>query len=151
MFNVIVTGLKDALPFIQRKMDYFLRKLYRFTRAYIDNIVIYLVLIDRYTSYLSYVFQLFIDINLILKLTKYFLGYSSVILLRQRVSSLGIITSKEKVTAITTLDYLRNLKALEYYFSLTRQLRNYIRYYTQLSKPLQKLKTDLLRLSPVKG
>ena len=72
-------------------------------------------------------------------------------LLGQRVNSLGLTTSDEKLKAICLLAYPDTLGVLEYYLGLTGYLRSYIHFYAQLAAPLQELKTLLFRRAPVAG
>ena len=65
-------------------------------------------------------------------------------LLGQRVNSLGLTTSEQKLKAIQFLTYPDILGAVEYYLGLTGYLRSYIHFYVQLATPLQSLKTALL-------
>ena len=59
--------------------------------------------------------------------------------------------SDEKLKAILPLTYPDTLGALEYYLGLTRHLRRYIHFYTQLTALLQEFKTLFLRHAPVAG
>lgn len=69
-------------------------------------------------------------------------------MLGQRVNSLELSTSKEKLKAVRLLKYLETLGALEYYLGLTGCLRSYIHYYAQLVSLLQALKTNFLKRAP---
>ena len=64
-------------------------------------------------------FKLFQQRRISLNLKKSFLDYSSVILLEQRVDSLGLFTSKEKLTVITSLHFPKSLRELETFLKLT--------------------------------
>lgn len=94
-------------------------------------------------------FEIFLHYNISIKPTKSFLNYPDVRLLGQRVNSLRLTTSDEKLKAIRFLAYSDTLGALEYYLGLTGYLQNYIHFYAQLAAPLQELKTSLLRHAPV--
>lgn len=83
--------------------------------------------------------------------TKAFLGYPDVNLLGRKVNSFGLISSEEKLRAISALKYPRTLGELEHYLVLTGYLRQYIHFYAQLARPLQELKTKLLKDGPVAG
>ena len=96
-------------------------------------------------------FEIFLEYNISIKPTKSYLNYPDVSLLGQRVNSLGLTTSAEKLKAIQLLTYPDTLGALEYYLGLIGYLRNYIHFYAQLAAPLQALKTALLRDAPVSG
>lgn len=96
-------------------------------------------------------FDIFLHYNISIKLTKSFLNYPDTGLLGQRVNSLGLNISDEKLRAIRLLAYPDTLGALEYYLGLTGYLQSYIHFYAQLAAPLQELKTSLLRHAPVAG
>ena len=96
-------------------------------------------------------FEIFLRYNISIKPTKSFLNYPDMGLLGQRVNSLGLTTSDEKLKAIFLLTYPNTMGALEYYLGLTGYLRSYIHFYTQLAAPLQELITLFLRHAPVAG
>ena len=96
-------------------------------------------------------FEIFLKYNISISPTKSFLNYPDVALLGQRVNSLGLTTSEQKLKAIQLLTYPDTLGALEYYLSLTGYLRSYIHFYAQLAAPLQSLKTALLCETPLGG
>lgn len=93
-------------------------------------------------------FKIFLRYNISIQPTKSYLNYPNVALLGQRVNSLGLLTSEEKLKAVHLLKYPKILAALEYHLGLTRYLRSYIHYYAQLASPLQALKTSLLKKAP---
>ena len=89
-------------------------------------------LID-YLKHLRYIFQLFRKKRVSLSPKKSFLGYSSVILLGQRVDSLGLTISEEKLTTITALFFSAILRDLEVFLGLIGWLRSFIPSYAQLA------------------
>ena len=94
-------------------------------------------------QHLYEVFHLFHSRNISLSPKKSYLGYPSVSLLGQRVSGLGISTSTGRIEAILALRFPRNPSELDTYLGMTGYLRNYIRYYAQITEPLQRRKTEL--------
>lgn len=99
-------------------------------------------------DHLHQVFRLFSDLGITLKPRKSYLGYPNITLLGQHVDAFGLTTEKEKMKALTDLQFSSNLKELETYLGLTGWLRSYISYYVQITAPLQLQKTELLRQSP---
>ena len=89
-------------------------------------------------------FEIFLKYNISISPTKSYLNYLDVVLLGQRVNSLGLTTLEQKLKAIQLLSYPETLGALEYYLGLTGYLRSYIHFYAQLAAPFQSLKTALL-------
>ena len=72
-------------------------------------------------------------------------GQARVYPVGQPVDALGLSTAAEKLTAISKLAFLRNLRQLETYLGITGVLRQYIPYYAAIIKPLQLRKTALNR------
>ena len=107
--------------------------------------------LDKHLNYLRQVFELFKKYNIAISPEKAFLGYPNVKLLNRRVNSIGLLTTKEMLAVIVKIEYLTILSLLEYYLRLSGYLREYIYYYTQLAKPLQNLKTLILKDAPIKG
>ena len=82
---------------------------------------------------------------------KSYFNYPNVILLEQRINSLKLLISEEKLKAVCLLKYPKTLGVLEYYLGFTRYLKSYIHYYAQLAFPLQALKTIFLKKTPESG
>ena len=146
-FNVPVMGCMNSIAYVQRQIDKILRPV-KHARAYIDDVVTGATSFQQHLKDLRELFQLFVDYNISISPTKTYLGYPDVNLLGQRVNSLGLTSSEDKLRAISKLHYPTTLGALEHYLGLTGYLRQYVHYYAQLSKPLQELKTSLLKASP---
>lgn len=102
-------------------------------------------------SKLYILFKIFVTYNILIKLTKTYLNYLDIGLLGQRVNSLGLTISNDKLRTIQLLHYLDILGALKYYLGLTGYLCSYIHFYTKLTKPLQSLKTFFLKCVLVSG
>ena len=150
-FAVAVMGFANSPAYVQRMMDQVLRKCRRVSRAYMDDIVIYSRTFNEHLQDLEQILRTLKEYNIAIKSSKSFLCYPSVILLGQRVDSLGLSTAKEKLSALSKLSFPKTLKELEMYLELTGYLRNYVPFYAQLASPLQKRKTDLLKPAPKKG
>ena len=150
-FNVAVMGYKNSPAYVQRQIDRLLREYRHFARAYVDDIVVFSRTKAEHEAHLRKVFSVLGKNNISIKPTKAFLGYPSVSLLDQKVDSLGLATSEEKLKAIAKLRFPRTLRQLETYLGLTGWLRDYIAHYAGISKPLQDRKTELLRNGPTAG
>ena len=96
-------------------------------------------------------FEIFLKYNISISPTQSYLNYPDMVLLGQRVNSLGLTTLEQKLEAIQLLSYPETFGALEYYLGLTGYLRSYIHFYAQLAAPLQSVKTALLRDAPLGG
>lgn len=142
---------KNLPPYAQQQIDRILRSSRAFARAYVDDIVVFSRSLQEHLTHLETVFQQLSDANITLKGSKSFLGYPSITLLDQKVDSLGLSTTEEKLAAIRNIQFPTTLKELEHYLGLTGYHRHYIPYYAQLTEPLQKLKTSRLKEAPRGG
>ena len=61
--------------------------------------------------------------NITISSIKIFLRYSNVNLLDKKVNSFDLILSKDKLKAISNLQYLNTLRELEHYLELINYLR----------------------------
>lgn len=141
-------SFKNSPPYVQRKIDSLLRAVRRFARAYVDDIVVFSKTLEKHLAYLHKVSQLLDSYGVRLSSKKSYLGYPTVALLGQKVDAFGLTIAADKLAAIARLRFPYTLKDLEGYLSLTGWLRNYIAWYAQISDPLLKRKTLLLRSSP---
>ena len=141
--SVALMGYKGSPPYVQRQTDALLRPLRAFVRAFVDDIIIFSRTLEEHVSHLRQLFQLLREKRASLAPTKSFLGFPSVTLLGQRVDSLGMSTSEEKIKAITALRFPASLRDLEIFLGLTGWLRNSIPRYAQRAQPLQERKTAL--------
>ena len=144
-FNVAVMGYRNSPAYVQRMIDRILRDHRGFSRAYVDDIVIFSDNLDEHVQHLHSVFSTLESYNLCLSPEKSFLGYPSIALLGQRVDALGLATAEEKLAAITKLAFPRTLRQLEHYLGLTGYLRQYIPYFAAIVRPLQLRKLCLNR------
>ena len=65
-----------------------------------DDVVIFSETLDDHVKYLRFIFKLFAKYNILINPKKIFLGYLFVNLLGQKVDSLELTTSEEKLKAI---------------------------------------------------
>ena len=137
MFKVAVMGYRNSPAYIQRMIDKVLRQQHEFARVYVDDIVIFSVMLKEHLQHLDKVFNVLTEKNICLSPKKSYLGYPSVKLLGQRVDTLELVTAADKLAVITQLKFLKALSALEKYLSLTEYLRQYILKYAAIVKPLQ--------------
>lgn len=150
-FNVAVMGYKNSPSYVQRQIDRVLRAYRKFARAYIDDIVIFSRTLEEHVVHLRQVFDVLKKNNISVKPTKAFIGYPSVRLLGQKVDSLGLATTEEKLAAIAKLKFPTTLRQLETYLALTGWLREYVEHYAKKAEPLQLRKTALLKGAPIAG
>ena len=116
-----------------------------FSRAYIDDIVIYIKSksLNEHLVHLNKVFKSLSEKGICLSSQKLFLTYPSVQLLGQCVDALGLATAEDKLAAIVNIEFPQTLSALKKYLGITGYLQQYIPYYTAVIKPLQERKMRL--------
>ena len=136
---------KNSFAHVQRQMNNYLRKYREFVKFYINDIVVFNKILKEHLHHLQKILNLFRKMNIILKSSKTFLNYSSIALLKQKIDSLKLIISKKKLKIITILFFFKTFKDLETYFEMIEYLKNYISYYAQKAKSLQKRKIMLLK------
>ena len=146
--NVALMGYKGSPPYVQRQTDKLLRPLRAFVRAYLDDMVTFSATLDGHLSHLRKLFSLCREKRISLSPKKSFLGYPSIVLLGQRVDSLGLSTSEEKIAAITSLSFPKSLRDLEIFLGMTGWLRSSIPKYAQRARALQERKTLLTKTLP---
>lgn len=144
-------GYKNSVAYVQRQMDRLLWPYKAFARAYVDDMVIFSKTLTDHLMHLKAIFTMLTENNISIKPTKAFLGYPTVQLLGQKVTSLSLSMSEDKLKAISKLKFPLNLRQLETYLGLTGWLRDYIPYYAGIAKPLQDRKTELLSQAPKSG
>ena len=95
----------------------------------VDDIVIYSKTFEEYLEHLDQVFQAISRSRITLLPSKYHLAYQSLLLLRQKVSRLGLSTHKGKVDAILELSELRNVHELQTFLGMMVYFSAYIPFY----------------------
>ena len=136
---------KNSSTYVQRQIDRLLREYRHFARAYVNDIVVFSRTKIEHEAHLRKVFSMLDKNNISIKSIKIFLSYSSVSLLDQKIDSLDLITSEEKLKTIVKLRFFRTLRQLETYLDLIDWLRDYIAHYADIFKSLQDKKIELLR------
>ena len=117
-YNVAAIGFKGSVPYIQRKIDDFLRPYRHFARCYVNDIVIFSKSLSDHLIHLQTIFSLFLYLKVTLKPKKSYLAYPSITLLSQKVDGLGMTTIEERVSAIKNLRFPNSLNALEIYIGI---------------------------------
>lgn len=144
-FNVILMKYKRSFSYVQRQTDAMLRSYWKFIRAYIDDIIIFSLILKNHLQHLQDVFDLFRAWRVSLISNKSFLSYSLIILLDQRVNSLRMFTFKNKIKVIISLQFSDNLRNLETFLNLIEWLCFLISWYAQRAWFLQERKTILFK------
>src|SRR6266498_4040357 len=90
-----------------------------FAKYYVDDIVIFSKIFEKYVKYLNTILGLFDRLSVTLKNIKTFLDYLFIILLEQRVNGFKILISKKYIVVIRNLAFPRILKKLKIYLNFT--------------------------------
>ena len=144
-FNVTVMNYKNSSTYVQRQIDRLLREYRHFVKTYVNDIVVFFRTKIEHETHLRKVFSMLDKNNISIKSIKIFLSYSSISLLDQKIDSLNLITSEEKLKTIVKFRFSRIFRQFETYLDLTNWLRDYISHYVDISKFLQNRKIELLR------
>ena len=144
-FNVTIMNFKNSSAYVQRQIDNMLRDMRKFARIFIDDIVIFFKNLEDHFEHLDKRFQRLTKYGITFSSNKSFLGYPSLVLLKQVINAFDLITSEEKLAAIVKLKFFKTLKELKTYLDFTEWMRNYVSFYVQIAEPLQQRKTWLLK------
>jgi hypothetical protein len=118
--NIAIIKYKDSPPYVQRIIDTILRSHRQFTRYYVDDIVIFFKIFEKYIEYLDTIFEIFNRIGITFKNFKIYFGYSSIILLRQRMNGSNITCAENRIAILKNLQFPQILKNLQKYLGMIR-------------------------------
>lgn len=150
-FTVASMGFLNSPAHGQRFMDGILAEMSSFAKCYVDDIVIFSDTFEEHLRHLRLVFDALRAKNITLAPEKCFVGYQSVELLGHVVDRLGLYTMPSKVAAIQRLEFPKSLDQLEHFLGLSGYYRHFVYAYARIARPLQSLKTALLKNAPVSG
>jgi hypothetical protein len=112
-------GLRNGPSVFQRVMQGVLAPfLWLFTLVYIDDIVLFSKSWEEHLLHLNQVLGAIAKAGITLSPPKCFVGYTSILLLGQKVSRLGLSTHREKVTAILDLATPRHVSDLQKFLGM---------------------------------
>jgi len=113
--------------------------LWIFALVYIDDIVIFSKSFEDHLVHVELVLKAIRDARITLSPRKCHFGYQSLMLLRQKVSRLGLSTHKEKVDAIIQLENPKNVHNLQTFLGMMVYFSSYIPFYAWIVHPLFQL------------
>ena len=148
-FNVAVMSYKNFSAYVQRQINRLLRRLRKFARVYVDDIVMFSHTKVEHETHFRDVFFVLTDNNVFIKSTKAFLDYFSVSLLGQKINSFELAIVEDKLKTIAKLHFFRTLRQLKLYLDIIDWLRNYVYFYANIFASLQRRKIELLRHNSV--
>lgn len=99
-FIYIIIEFRNSLAYIQQQIDFIIKTKKDFAQIYINDIIIFSYMFNNYLDYLQRVFQKLKDFNIMFNSKKYFLVYSSIILLEQKIDIFNLISAKNKLVII---------------------------------------------------
>ena len=120
IFNVIVMRFRNLSFYVQRQINRVLRSYKDFSKAYIDDIVIFFKTEQKHIDHLQKIFNVLTDNNIVVNSFKTCFEFSSITLLRQRVTFLDLSTNAERLRIISNLTFSRTLEKLEIYLEFTK-------------------------------
>src|ERR1700683_3612448 len=130
-------GYKNGPSIFQRIMQNVLAPfLWIFALVYIDDIVIFSKSFDEHLDHLDQVFKAVAETGITLATTKCHFAYQSLLLLRQKVSRLGLSIHMEKVSAILNLDEPKNIHDLQIFLGMMVYFSSYVPFYAWIAAPL---------------
>ena len=136
-FKRMPFGLRNGPSIFQRIMQGILAPfLWLFALVYIDDIMVYSKNWDDHLNHLDKVLGAIATAGITLSPTKCYVGYSSILLLGQKVSRLGLSTHKEKVQAIMDLARPTSLSDLQKFLGMVVYFYSYIPFYSMIAAPL---------------
>jgi Reverse transcriptase (RNA-dependent DNA polymerase) len=133
-------GLRNRPLIFQRMMQSILTPfLWIFSLVYIDDLVVYLKSYEEHLKHLDLVLQACIEAKLMLAPKKCHFMYTSILLLGQKVSRLGLCTHKEKIKAITDLAQPHNKATLQMFLGMAVYFTHFILHYSECAALLFEL------------
>ena len=128
-FNVIVIKFKNSSLYVQRQIDESLRFHRNFVRAYVNDIIIFSKIFEKYLNHLHIIFELLDFKDITFSSKKSFFNYFTVIFLNQKMNAFDLIATKNKIDVIFRLNFFYKLSNLKLYLKLTKWFRDYILWY----------------------
>jgi hypothetical protein len=125
--------LRNGPSIFQRVMQGVLAPyLWLFTLVYIDDIVVFSKSWEEHLVHLDNVLGAIAKAGITLSPAKCFVGYSSILLLGQKVSRLGFPTHAEKVAAIIELERPMHVSDLQKFLGMCVYFSQYIPFYAYI-------------------
>ena len=136
-FKRMPFGLRNGPSIFQWMMQSILAPyLWIFALVYIDDIVIYSKSYEEHLVHLNKVLQACCEANLTLAPKKCHFMYTSILLLGQKVSRLGLSMHCEKVKAVLDLARLHNKSTLQTFLGMAVYFSHFIPHYSDRVAPL---------------
>ena len=144
-FNVTFMNYKKSSLYVQRQTNKLLRSYKNYVKIYINNIIIHFSTLQNHLIHFHILFKMFKVKRINLTITKTFLTYFFVILLKQRINNLKMSITTKKIVVITSLRFFRNFRNLKIFMKLIDWIQFFISRYVQRVQSLQKRKITLIK------
>src|SRR6266498_3702152 len=139
-WNVMPFGLCNAPVTFQCLMNHILRKyLGDFALIYLDDIIIYSKTWKGHLNHLRLVFKVLREAGLMVKVKKYEFAKKELKFLGHVISREGIRTDSKKIEKMVNIGPPKNLKKLRSRLSLFFFYCQYIKGFSNITKPMYKL------------
>ena len=140
---VMPFGLCNAVPIFERLMEHVLRDYkWRTCLVYLDDVIVFSEDFAEHLVRLGQVLSCFRKAGFKLKMSKCHWGRARVAFLGHMVTPSGILPNPEKVKAVLKIQSLKNVAEVRAFLGLVGYFRRFIKGFAEISKPIEKLKTD---------
>ena len=112
-FNVTIMNFKNSSLYVQRQINNMFRFYKDYARAYVDNIIIFNKILKEHKKHLHAIFGLLNAKDVTLSFKKFFIEYSIVTFLSQKVDVFNLIIVVDKIDVIKRFDFSYILIDLE--------------------------------------
>lgn len=147
-FTVMPFGLANAPATFQRLMDYIFQDLIgKCVVVYLDDINVYSKTFDEHVTHLEEVFRRLSNAGLKLKPTKCHFAKQELKFLGHVISQAGIATDPKKIESVQNFPIPRNLRQLRGFLGLASYYRKFVKGFTNIAAPLNRLPTLIEPLS----
>lgn len=138
-FNVLPFGLANAPSHFQRVMNEILEPYSKFSSVYLDDVIVFSNTLEEHLIHLDKIFNLFMKVNLRLKLKKCEFSKTKIEYLGHSVSKGQIYPLISKVHAIENAKPPTNIKELQQFLGIINYYRKFIPNLSQKASPLYEL------------
>lgn len=137
-FQVMPFGLKNAPSKFQQILQELFREDYKFTKIYLDDIIIHSRTPEEHLLHLRVVFEKIKYKNLRFNIKKCHIATKEIMYLGYIVNGKDIRAHPEKVRPIEDIPPPKNLKALQRFLGLANYYRRFILGFSKIARPLNK-------------
>ena len=149
--NILPQGCSISLTHMQHYINKKLHPHKAYARYYVNDIVIFFKTFEEHIQHLRVVLGDLAATGMTLALTKCYIGYHSIELLRHVVDRFGLSTIKQKTDAIAALSFPKTLQELDYFLRFAGYYRTFVQHFGYKANPLNKLKMLLYKDAPHKN